>query len=597
MSPAQVSGKDRSMSPQRVVAILARLIDESQMLHDLSWESPQRDQWADTARALLERAFEPKSSILQSFGRAQAIVFNPNTTDEEMQEKVNSILTSNVAVLRSAIQQLNWRIEEGREPAHGTPGDKHQRRNPDSGPFAPDPNNNNQAQPLPAWAYVLIAFIGLVLGIGLCFFYAYKGPTLPPDGSQNLIYYILLIPCALGCAAFLFGAMRAYALYTQKHPGNALILGGPVVVFCIVLFGGLKLIPVPNPVPRDVFELTVRVDGEAGPVTTGKITAKIDDFDHAEYVRPNGEANFRTFPLRLKDRTIGFFPEVSGYEASWQQLKSHNGVIVMQLKPLSSRPLLNMPQPDKETSKITGRKHIEEMQPKNPSASTASVNTPEPVRAVTDLTGSAEKRQPPQGEAFGRPLPPNDAKEAYDRALKAWRSDGSTSNALKELAKALRIAPDYEAAKQLKADIKREHESTTKISDPVQQGMLDFNWATTLLSSDDPDAAIEYYDRSIREMPKFASLIQEMRSAAYYRAEKFQASIRDATAVINDGLQRGFAETAPESISWLPSACTYRLRGYAEQKLLGSMVSEAEVDEREAVRLGCHGLPGGLDRK
>lgn len=103
------------MSPEQAIEILTQLIDEAQSLHDLPWDSAKRDEWTDTSRALLERAFNSSSSIFQNFGRAQAIVFNRDTTDEEMREKVNSILTSTVAVLQSAKKQLSWEIEANKK--------------------------------------------------------------------------------------------------------------------------------------------------------------------------------------------------------------------------------------------------------------------------------------------------------------------------------------------------------------------------------------------------------------------------------------------------------------------------------------------------
>ncbi len=43
--------------------------------------------------------------------------------------------------------------------------------------------------------------------------------------------------------AFLFGAMRSYATYSGKVLGGLLELGGPVVVFAMVMIGGYWLIP------------------------------------------------------------------------------------------------------------------------------------------------------------------------------------------------------------------------------------------------------------------------------------------------------------------------------------------------------------------
>src|SRR5262245_57607665 len=85
-------------------------------------------------------------------------------------------------------------------------------------------------QQLSAMAYAVIALLGLVFALGFTYFYIQKVPTLVESGAQGQIFYLLLLPWALSCAAFLFGALRSYALLTYKHLGTLLELGGPVVL-------------------------------------------------------------------------------------------------------------------------------------------------------------------------------------------------------------------------------------------------------------------------------------------------------------------------------------------------------------------------------
>src|SRR5215472_9480995 len=98
-------------------------------------------------------------------------------------------------------------------------------------------------QELSARNYVFIAALGLILAAAFTVFYIYQVPQLVRGGVQGQVFYLLLIPCALSCAAFLFGAMKSYARFTHKHLGNFLELGGPVVLFCLVLVGGFKQVP------------------------------------------------------------------------------------------------------------------------------------------------------------------------------------------------------------------------------------------------------------------------------------------------------------------------------------------------------------------
>ena len=122
-------------------------------------------------------------------------------------------------------------------------------------------NTVNSAQPLSAKNYVIVALLGLIFAAGFTLFYVYRVPKLVESGVQGQVFYLLLIPWALSCAAFLFGAMKSYARFTHKHLGNFLELGGPVVLFCLVLVGGFKLVP---PAP-ETFDLAVRAHSKDSP--------------------------------------------------------------------------------------------------------------------------------------------------------------------------------------------------------------------------------------------------------------------------------------------------------------------------------------------
>jgi hypothetical protein len=144
-------------------------------------------------------------------------------------------------------------------------------------------------QPLSAMNYALVALVGLIFAVGFSLFYIYRVPQLVENGAQGQIFYLLLIPWALSCAAFLFGAMRSYARFTYKHLGSFLELGGPVVVFCLVLLGGFKLVPR----PPETVDLAVRAAGDDNPlITSGEVTLELPGLPHAK-IGPDGEANFK----------------------------------------------------------------------------------------------------------------------------------------------------------------------------------------------------------------------------------------------------------------------------------------------------------------
>jgi hypothetical protein len=185
-------------------------------------------------------------------------------------------------------------------------------------------------QPLPAMAYAIIALAGFAFAIGFTLFYVYQVPKLVQSGAQGQIFYLLLIPWAISCAAFLFGAMRSYARLTSKHLGNFLELGGPVVLFCLVVVGGFKLVPL----TPETFDLTVRPYSAAGRdpiITSGKVTIDLDNDRRPASVGPNGEADLKGIPARFKGATINILPQVDGYEEQWQEHKLDGHVLDLPL--------------------------------------------------------------------------------------------------------------------------------------------------------------------------------------------------------------------------------------------------------------------------
>jgi hypothetical protein len=106
------------MPPKKVIEILEKLINEADLLTGEPFGSPKREQWEGTASGALERGFVAGSSILNNFRAARAIAFNANDSDEELRRIDNGRLSSIVAVLQSAVEQLGWEVEE--EPMTST---------------------------------------------------------------------------------------------------------------------------------------------------------------------------------------------------------------------------------------------------------------------------------------------------------------------------------------------------------------------------------------------------------------------------------------------------------------------------------------------
>jgi hypothetical protein len=192
------------------------------------------------------------------------------------------------------------------------------------------PSIGDSAQPLSAKGYVILALTGLIFAAAFTLLYVYRVNQLVQSGVQGQVFYLLLIPWALSCAAFLFGAMKSYARFTHKHLGNTLELGGPVVLFCLVLVGGFKLVPT----APDTFDLTVRahsVDQRDPLITSGKITIDLDNDRRIAFLGANGEADFKGVPPKFRNSTLKVLPQVDGYEEQWQEQKLGSSVLDLPL--------------------------------------------------------------------------------------------------------------------------------------------------------------------------------------------------------------------------------------------------------------------------
>jgi hypothetical protein len=199
---------------------------------------------------------------------------------------------------------------------------------------------NNPASPpadeggLSVLGWATVALVALLIAIGLLGFYAYQVPRLVESGVQNQIFYLLLIPWALSSAAFLFGAMKSYARYTYKRIGSVLELGGPVVLFCLVIIGGFKLVPAAS----EAFDLTIRAhstDNSAPIVTSGKITLDLDNDRRSAPFDSNGEANFKGIPPKFLGTTIKMLPQVDGFAQQWVRHKVRGNVLEIALEPVA----------------------------------------------------------------------------------------------------------------------------------------------------------------------------------------------------------------------------------------------------------------------
>ncbi len=319
MSPPRPPGRDRSISPKKAIEILAHLIDDAQALRDLPLDSPKRDEWTDTARGLLERAFESKSSIFQNFGRAQSIVFNSDTSDEEMLQKVNSILASTVAVLRSAIKQLSWEIEANEESPKKALGSTKMdpanalamSGNPADQSSAPEPSALNILQQaikaVPAVKYALgiagiVSVIAIVKEFNLDFRIAILGTII--------MFFLMIILVIFAKLATSTGSIFKWPILILTWFTLVITLASATLLFTSVFWRrpvDLQNWLQPTVTRVDVQGLVGRVDGNAT-INPGR------DCTNVKITSPKGANNSdeaRRYPVEMSFR-VEFSPPECG---------------------------------------------------------------------------------------------------------------------------------------------------------------------------------------------------------------------------------------------------------------------------------------------
>jgi hypothetical protein len=104
--------KSPTMSPEQAVSIFEDMIRQGEELKKGHRDSPEQDEWVQTAENLLEAAFGSTNSNLQAFGRAQTDVFHPSDSEAVRQKQFLDQLSAMIAVLQSAVKQLRWRLKD-----------------------------------------------------------------------------------------------------------------------------------------------------------------------------------------------------------------------------------------------------------------------------------------------------------------------------------------------------------------------------------------------------------------------------------------------------------------------------------------------------
>lgn len=154
-------------------------------------------------------------------------------------------------------------------------------------------------------SWVWISGIAFFLSLFVSFLLIFFGKRLEDLGITGNIYYIVLVPLGLACAAFLAGAMRSYASYKSNSAVTygSLQLSGPIVIFILVVGGGF-ILPTLN--KKAQFNVKLRIVSKDKPTTEfneGFVVAYIGDEKIQGNIR-DGVVELPNVPESFNHKTI-----------------------------------------------------------------------------------------------------------------------------------------------------------------------------------------------------------------------------------------------------------------------------------------------------
>jgi hypothetical protein len=166
-----------------------------------------------------------------------------------------------------------------------------------------------------ASASLIVGAAALTFGMGIFGLMFWKAEVLVRLGLVGYFWYVLLLLLGFAAAIGLFALFRSYARYKGKVLNGTVELGGPAVVMFLVILLGFLLVPR----PRERFDLTVFVHGEAGRNALvlrkrGKIFLDLGADRRSEAIGEKGEARFVGIPADHRDSSVSVSLDAEDYE-------------------------------------------------------------------------------------------------------------------------------------------------------------------------------------------------------------------------------------------------------------------------------------------
>ena len=174
---------------------------------------------------------------------------------------------------------------------------------------------NNQISQL---TWVILCALGFILFVGaavVLMTVSNKSGDIKPQ-----VFYFLLVLIGLIASGFLFGALKSHAKYTGKVYNGTLELGGPTVLFIIVIYMGIKFSS-----PAGSFTLRFNVFGSADKselINKGMLKVLFNKPDSADII--NGTVEFTDVSTGLQGKKITVIAAANDFYVAAQDVTVPN---------------------------------------------------------------------------------------------------------------------------------------------------------------------------------------------------------------------------------------------------------------------------------
>lgn len=175
----------------------------------------------------------------------------------------------------------------------------------------PPPPAEDERAGMTAKQWVITSAVAFLFCLLVAILLVIESGKLQQYGLTGALYYLALVAAGLSAAGFLFGALHAYATYKGEGSLGKLELGGPAVIFVLVLVLGFYF-----GAPAQSLHVVIRPEANGRPLRTG--TLLVDTGTHRESKVIDGNGEVQVNEISSSFSKVDIAPDIDGYEADFE---------------------------------------------------------------------------------------------------------------------------------------------------------------------------------------------------------------------------------------------------------------------------------------